>query len=174
MSESDLTPSFDEVSKTDAITGTNAGSTFDAPTRTEDGRAVGDADAAVDREMSNAELVNSEPTGDVAAADSSETEETDDVGMSAEESPGIGVSDVDLDAADARADAVAEDNDNNTGGGALAGDREEMFRLQNDIATNDAVAGETVLGESAPLDETPYENANELGGDVDLGETEDR
>ena len=152
MSDSDLTPAVDDVTKTDAVTGTNAGS---------------------DPEMSNAELVNSEPTGDVAAADSSETEETDDVGMSAEESPGIGVSDVDLDEADARADAAAEENDDNTGG-ALAGDREEMFRLQNDVATNDAVAGETVLGESAPLDEAPYQNTNELGAEVDLGETEDR
>ena len=171
MSASDLTPSFDEVSKTDAITGTNAGSALDEPTRTEDGRAVGDADAAVDREMSNAELVNSEPTGDVAAADSSETEETDDVGMSAEESPGIGVSDVDLDEADARADAAADDAGGT--GEELAVDREEQFRLANDVATNDAVAGETVFGESAPLDETPYQGPNELG-EVDLGETEDR
>ncbi|MFC0678486.1 hypothetical protein ACFFGH_11615 [Lysobacter korlensis] len=173
MSDSDLTPSFDEVSKTDAVTGTNAGSALDGPSRTEDSRAVGDADAAVDREMSNAELINSDPAGDVAADDSSETEEADDVGMSAEESPGVGVSEVDLDEADARADTAADGNDDDTGGGALAGDREEMFRLQNDVATNDAVAGETVLGESAPVDETPYQGGNELG-DVDLGETEDR
>ena len=172
MSDSDLSPSFDEVSKTDAITGTNAGSTLDGPTRTADGRAVGDADAAVDREMSNAELVNSDPTGDVAADDSSETEETDDVGMSAEESPGIGVSDVDLDEADRRADAEGEGAGGT--GEQFSTDRVEQFRLANDVATNDAVAGETVMGDSAPLDEAPYQGGNELGGDVDLGETEDR
>ena len=153
MSDSDVTPSFDEVSKTDAITGTGPG---------------GEAD----REMSNAALVNSEESGDVAADDSSETEETDDVGMSAEESPGIGVSDVDLDDADARADAAADDAGGT--GEELAVDREEQVRLANDLATNDAVAGETVFGESAPLDETPYQGSNELGGDVDLGEAEDR
>ncbi|MDQ4138280.1 MAG: hypothetical protein M3116_05460 [Actinomycetota bacterium] len=173
MSDPDLTPSFDEVSKTDAITGTNAGSVLDGPTAAEDGRAVPDADAAVDREMSNASLVNSEESGDVATDDSAEQEETDDVGMSAEESPGIGVSDVDLDEADARAETAEADNAGGTGE-ALAVDREEQFRLANDVATNDAVAGETVLGESAPLDETPYTGGNELGGDVDLGETEDR
>lgn len=153
MSDSASTPSFDEVSKTDAITGTNAGE---------------------DPEMSNASLVNSEASAGVGGADSSETEETDDIGMSAEESPGTGVSDVDLDEADSRADAAAEDSENTAGGEALAGDREELFRLSNDVATNDAVAGETVTGESAPLDETPYQGKNELGDDVDLGETEDR
>jgi hypothetical protein len=152
MSDPDLTPSSDEVSKTDAITGTSGG---------------GNA------EMSNASLVNSAESGDVASDDSSETEETDDVGMSSEESPGIGVSDVDLDEADVLAEAAADDNAGGVGE-QLAGDREEQFRLANDVATNDAVAGETVLGESAPLDETPYQGANELGGDVDLGETEDR
>jgi hypothetical protein len=172
MSDSELTPSIDEVSKTDAITGTNAGSALDGRAEAEDGLTVPDADAAVDREMSNASLVNSDESGDVAADDSSETEETDDVGMSAEESPGIGVSDVDLDEADARADAAADDAGGT--GEELAVDREEQFRLANDVATNDAVAGETVLGESAPLDETPYQGGNELGGDVDLGETEDR
>lgn len=172
MSDADLTPSFDEVSKTDAITGTNAGSALDGPTDAEDGRGVPDADAAVDREMSNASLVNSEQSGDVAADDSSETEETDDVGMSAEESPGTGVSDVDLDEADARADAAADDAGGT--GEEFAVDREEQFRLANDVATNDAVAGETVFGESAPLDETPYTGSNELSGDVDLGESEDR
>ena len=172
MTDPDLTPSFDEVSKTDAITGTNAGSALDGPTEAQDGRAVPDADAAVDQEMSNAALVNSEESGDVATDDSSETEETDDVGMSAEEAPGIGVSDVDLDEADARSDAAHADNAGGTGE-QLGVDREEQFRLANDVATNDAVAGETVLGESAPLDETPYQGGNELG-DVDLGETEDR
>jgi hypothetical protein len=172
MSDPELTHSIDEVSKTDAITGTNAGSALDGPTEAEDGRGVPDADAAVDREMSNAALVNSEESGDVAAGDSSETEETDDVGMSEEESPGIGVSDVDLDEADALADAAEADADGT--GEEIPVDRVEQFRLANDIATNDAVAGETVLGESAPLDETPYQGGNELGGDVDLGETDDR
>ena len=152
MSDPDLTPSSDEISKTDAITGTAGGS---------------------EAERSNASLVNSEESGDVATDDSSEQEETDDVGMSADEAPGIGVSDVDLDEADARADEAAADNAGGTGE-ELGVDREEQFRLANDVATNDAVAGETVTGESAPLDETPYTGGNELGGDVDLGETEDR
>jgi hypothetical protein len=161
MSDTNLNTSGD-VSKTDAITGTRGGG---AP----DGQ--GDADAA-DREMSNASLVNADASQTVGAADSTETEETDDVGTSAEESPGTGVSEVDLDEADARADEASSG-----AGGAdeeLAVDREEQFRLKNDITTNDAVAGETVLGESAQLDETPYQGSNELGGDVDLGETEDR
>jgi hypothetical protein len=150
-----------EVTKTDAITGTRGGGTPDGS---------GDADV-VDRDASNTALVNADESGTVGGIDSSETEETDDVGLSAEEAPATGVSEVDLDDADRRADDAADD----LGAGEELGvDREEQFRLANDVATNDAVAGETVLGDGAPLDETPYQGGNELDGDVDLGETDDR
>jgi hypothetical protein len=156
---SDTSP---EVTKTDGITGTRGAGT-------PDGR--GDADL-VDRQMSNASLVNADEPQSVGGPDSSETEETDDVGLSEEEAPRTGVSDIDLDQADVQADEAADDADDTDE--ELGVDREEQFRLANDTATNDAVAGETVMGESAPLDDTPYQGGNELGGDVDLGETEDR
>jgi hypothetical protein len=152
-----------EVTKTDAITGTRGAGSPDG---------TGDADV-VDRDASNASLTNADDPQSVGGPDSSETEETDDVGASESQSPGVGVSDVDLADAEAEADAGADSGDLGTGE-ELGVDREEQFRLANDLATNDAVAGETVLGEGAPVDEAPYQGDNELGGDVDLGETEER
>ncbi|PJJ71827.1 hypothetical protein CLV46_1380 [Diaminobutyricimonas aerilata] len=166
MSDSEPTPSFGEVSTTDAITGTNAGSALDAS----DSAGVTDAAAAVDAEMSGTDLSTGDRPNDVAGDDSSEREEGD-VGLSGDAAPSTSVSDVDLDESDAIAGRVADDADDSGGDAPLADDAVEDFRFANDLVTNDAVAGETVLDEdAAPVEGAPYAAENELHGDVQLDE----